>query len=250
MNTIDDFHFLKTISRGGYERVYLAIKKNDENKTKYAIKLINKRYIVLNECNALATMNSQFVVRFFYSLQSKENIYLIMEYMIDDDLISFLCIKHILEKHEVQFYVAEIALALDYLHQRDITYRDLKPDNVLISARGNIKLTDLGLFEIRNRRQVSVANVIGTSSVCKVRAFRIPHQIISLTSDLSFRKTLSECIPKNEPLSFGHDDFNDHEDANTNNAFDFLLSSPNRQSSTNISQTIKQRPHIYQKSMP
>ncbi|CAF0928014.1 unnamed protein product [Rotaria sordida] len=97
---------------------------------------------------------------------------------------------------------------------------------------------------------LSVANVIGTSSVCKVRAFRIPHQIISLTSDLSFRKTLSECIPKNEPLSFGHDDFNDHEDANTNNAFDFLLSSPNRQSSTNISQTIKQRSHIYQKSMP
>ncbi|CAF1045354.1 unnamed protein product [Rotaria sordida] len=118
-----------------------------------------------------------------------------MEYMIDDDLISFLCIKHILEKHEVQFYVAEIALALDYLHQRDITYRDLKPDNVLISARGNIKLTDLGLFEIRNRRKVSVADVIGTSSVCRVRAFRIPDQIISLTSDLSFSSNESDSDP-------------------------------------------------------
>jgi hypothetical protein len=37
--------------------------------------------------------------------------------------MSFLCIKHILEKHEAQFYVAEIALALDYLHRRGVIHR-------------------------------------------------------------------------------------------------------------------------------
>ncbi len=73
---------------------------------------------------------------------------------------------------------------------------------MLISLTGHIKLTDLGLSEIRNRRsmllmmiffllfcfssEVSVADVIGTPSVCKVRAFRTPGQIISLTSDFSF----------------------------------------------------------------
>jgi len=79
--------------------------------------------LVLNERDALAIMHSQFVVRLFYSLQSKEYIYLVMEYMIGGDLMSFLCIKHILEKHEAQFYVAEIALALDYLHRRGVIHR-------------------------------------------------------------------------------------------------------------------------------
>jgi serine/threonine-protein kinase greatwall len=68
-------------------------------------------------------MNSQFVVRLFYSLQSKEYIYLVMEYMIGGDLMSLLCIKNILEKHEALFYVAEIALALDYLHRRGVIHR-------------------------------------------------------------------------------------------------------------------------------
>ena len=79
--------------------------------------------LVLNERDALATMDSQFIVRIFYSLQSKEHIYLIMEYMIGGDLMSFLCVKYILEKHEAQFYVAEIALALDYLHRRGVIHR-------------------------------------------------------------------------------------------------------------------------------
>ncbi|CAF0827369.1 unnamed protein product [Adineta steineri] len=295
--SIKDFHFLKTISRGGYGRVYLATKKNDNNKIKYAIKVINKHDIrkknlidqILNERDALATMHSQFVVSLFYSLQSKEHIYLVMEYMIGGDLMSFLCIKYILEKHEAQFYIAEIALALDYLHRKDVIHRDLKPDNVLISVTGHIKLTDFGLSEIRNRR-ISVADVIGTPSVCKARAFRTPGQIISLTSDFSFsssesdsdpfytstsreniysnnsvhrscssarpidcslrvyRQALPACIPENEPISFAINEFDDREDTNTSNTSDFLFSSPRKQSS-NTSQTIKQPPRVYPKTV-
>ena len=80
-------------------------------------------HLVLNERDALATMHSQFVVRLFYSLQSKDEIYLVMEYMIGGDLMSFLCIKQVLERHEAQFYVAEIALALDYLHRKGVIHR-------------------------------------------------------------------------------------------------------------------------------
>lgn len=78
---------------------------------------------VLNERDALATMHSQFVVRLFYSLQTKDEIYLVMEYMIGGDLMSFLCIKQILERHEALFYTAEIAVALDYLHRKGVIHR-------------------------------------------------------------------------------------------------------------------------------
>ncbi|CAF1409551.1 unnamed protein product [Rotaria sp. Silwood1] len=170
-----------------------------------------------------------------------------------------------LEKHEVQFYIAEIALALHYLHRRDVIHQDLKPDNVLILATGHIKLTDLGLSKIRNRRKVSVTDVIRTPSVSKVRAFRKPGQIMSWISDFSFsssesdsdlfhkstsieniysnnnshlsiafshitdcslriyQQIIPECIPENEPLSFGDDDFTDHEDVNTTNTYRFSL---------------------------
>lgn len=44
----------------------------------------------------------------------------------------------------VVFYIAEIILALSYLHQLGIMYRDVKPSNILIDSDGHIKLADLG----------------------------------------------------------------------------------------------------------
>lgn len=55
-------------------------------------------------------------------------------------------------KKEVRFseevariYIAEILLAIEYLHTLGIIYRDLKPDNIILDEDGHIKLTDFGL---------------------------------------------------------------------------------------------------------
>lgn len=147
---------------------------------------------------------------------------------------------------------------------------------------------------------MSIADVIGTPSVCKSRVFRTPGQIISLTSDFSFvsihafhktsvyiilfqssnefdadpfhpsisaddhshrsqtssriidcsfrpcRQNLPACIPENEPLSLGNDEF-DHWKEN-NNTSEYLFSSPKKHSS-NVSQTIKQQPRVYPKTV-
>mgnify|MGYP004445108383 CR=1 FL=1 len=50
-----------------------------------------------------------------------------------------------MEEDEAKFYIAELIIAIEYLHKKDIIYRDLKPENILIDDEGHVKLTDFGL---------------------------------------------------------------------------------------------------------
>jgi serine/threonine protein kinase len=50
-----------------------------------------------------------------------------------------------LQENDARLYIAEILLAIQYLHKREIIFRDLKPDNIVIDKDGHCKLTDFGL---------------------------------------------------------------------------------------------------------
>ncbi|XP_072944126.1 serine/threonine-protein kinase greatwall isoform X2 [Epargyreus clarus] len=187
---INDFTIIKPISRGAFGKVFLAHKKNNEE-LMYAIKvmkksdMINKNMVtqVVTERNALALSRSPFCVHLFYSLQSASSVYLVMEYMVGGDLKSLLGAYGFLEEPMAVFYIAEVTLALDYLHKHNIVHRDLKPDNMLISKTGHVKLTDFGLSKIEIHRDLEISDFVNRTPSLNMRT---PGQLLSLTSHLSF----------------------------------------------------------------
>lgn len=72
--------------------------------------------------------------------------------MIGGDLKSLLSVFTYFDEEMAKFYCAEITMALEYLHKHGVTHRDIKPDNMLLSATGHVKLTDFGLSRIELSR--------------------------------------------------------------------------------------------------
>ena len=137
--SIRDFQLLKPISRGAYGRVFLARKITTGDL--YAIKTMNKRELtrknqaqhIQAERRIMSAADNPFVVKFFYSFQSRHHLYIVMEFVNGGDLFSLLKNIQVLPEEQVVSYAAEIVLALGYLHDvLNVVHRDLKPDNILI----------------------------------------------------------------------------------------------------------------------
>ncbi|KAI3748992.1 hypothetical protein L6452_12484 [Arctium lappa] len=152
--SIEDFEIIKPISRGAFGRVFLARKRATGDV--FAIKVLKKADMIrknavqsiLAERDILISARNPFVVRFFYSFTCRENLYLVMEYLNGGDLFSLLRNLGCLEEDMARVYIAELVLALEYLHSLNVIHRDLKPDNLLIGRDGHIKLTDFGLSKV------------------------------------------------------------------------------------------------------
>ncbi|NP_001084629.1 serine/threonine-protein kinase greatwall [Xenopus laevis] len=192
--SIEEFGIVKPISRGAFGKVYLARRKN--NSKLFAVKvvkkadMINKNMVqqVQAERDALALSKSPFIVHLYYSLQSANNIYLVMEYLIGGDVKSLLHIYGYFDEEMAVKYISEVAMALDYLHRHGIIHRDLKPDNMLISNKGHIKLTDFGLSKVTLKRELCMMDILTTPSMAKPKRdySRTPGQVLSLISSLGF----------------------------------------------------------------
>ncbi|KAL9642095.1 hypothetical protein ABK040_007101 [Willaertia magna] len=160
-NTIDysklgpnSFNKIKLIGKGDVGKVYLVNLK-DRPDLYFAMKVMKKEDMikrnkvkrVLTEREILATMDHPFIASLFCSFQSKDRIYFILEYCSGGEFFHFLKRQpgKCLPEATVAFYVAEILLALEYLHLLGFIYRDLKPENILIHHSGHIRLTDFDL---------------------------------------------------------------------------------------------------------
>jgi serine/threonine protein kinase len=84
-------------------------------------------------------------VRMVAAFQTKDHLFLAMEYITGGDCLNKLSEMGRFPESVAKHSVAELALALSHLHEHGVVHRDIKPDNVLITASGHVKLTDFGL---------------------------------------------------------------------------------------------------------
>ena len=133
---------------GTFGKVYLALLDDQP----VALKALKKTTIIelkqvdhiKLEKNLLAEITHPFIVDLKESFKDNTHIYLSFEFIQGGEIFRLLRRENLFPNDVSLFYVTEIVLAIEYLHQQKIAYRDLKPENLLIGADGHIKLTDFG----------------------------------------------------------------------------------------------------------
>jgi serine/threonine protein kinase len=157
-----DFKIIKVIGKGAFGEVRIV---RDKDGKVYAMKTMVKKMMVsknqmghvVAERDLMAAADNPWLVKLDFAFQDSTFLYLVMEFCGGGDLMGLLIKKDILTERDARFYMSELACAINYVHEMGFVHRDLKPDNVLISNDGHIRLSDFGLaksFESANDLQL------------------------------------------------------------------------------------------------
>lgn len=155
--TAEDFEPLLCLGKGSFGTVLLV--RHVVTGKLYAQKQFRKASITVHkklveqtktERTILESVNRHpFVVKLYYAFQDHEKLYLILEYAQGGELFTHLAMERMFDEDAAAFYMAEMVLALEHLHQHvGVLYRDLKPENCLLDQQGHLLLTDFGLSKI------------------------------------------------------------------------------------------------------
>jgi atypical protein kinase C iota type len=167
--SIADFELIRVIGRGSYAKVLMV----ELRKTKriYAMKVIKKALVtddedidwVQTEKHVFETAsNHPFLVGLHSCFQTPSRLFFVIEFVRGGDLMFHMQRQRRLPEEHARFYAAEISLALNFLHEKGIIYRDLKLDNVLLDHEGHIKLTDYGMCKEGIKPGDTTATFCGT----------------------------------------------------------------------------------------
>ncbi|XP_060790418.1 serine/threonine-protein kinase MRCK alpha isoform X2 [Neoarius graeffei] len=147
----EDFEILKVIGRGAFGEVAVVKVKNSDKV--FAMKILNKWEMLKRaetacfreERDVLVNGDSQWITTLHYAFQDDNFLYLVMDYYVGGDLLTLLSkFEDRLPEEMARFYLAEMVLAIDSVHQLHYVHRDIKPDNILLDMNGHIRLADFG----------------------------------------------------------------------------------------------------------
>ena len=151
---LEQFKLLGVLGKGAFGKVFMVESKYSDDV--FALKVMHKELVfeydaadcTLMEKLVLALEDKNkppFLTALKTSFQDEDNLYMVMEFLPGGDLLFHLLKENRFSDERTKFYIAEISLGIFFLHSKEIIYRDLKPDNILLNAQGHIKLADFGL---------------------------------------------------------------------------------------------------------
>jgi serine/threonine protein kinase len=173
----ESFEVLQDLGQGGFGSV-TKVSKKDTGEI-FALKRLNKASLrskgmikyAISECKTLKSINHPFIINLEWSFHTKNHICLVLEFCPFGDFEPVLDHFKKLEEQVAKFYICETILAFEYLHSRNIIYRDLKPSNLLLDKEGHIKLSDFSLA----KENVTVENP--AISFCGTLAYLPPETL-------------------------------------------------------------------------
>ncbi|GAM25981.1 hypothetical protein SAMD00019534_091560 [Acytostelium subglobosum LB1] len=166
--TLDDFLVLKMIGKGGFGHVNL-VKKVDTGRL-YAMKVVKKeKCLDLNavqhtftERELLKKYYHPFIVGLKYSFQTQDSLCMVLEYIGGGELFYHINERETFSEDTARFYIAQIMLAIGFLHEHGVIYRDLKLENLLMDLDGNLCLVDFGLCKEGAKEGVPTYTMCGS----------------------------------------------------------------------------------------
>ncbi|XP_059530889.1 NUAK family SNF1-like kinase 2 isoform X1 [Myotis daubentonii] len=147
------YEFLETLGKGTYGKV----KKAREGSGRLvAIKLIRKDKIkdeqdlkhIRREIEIMSSLNHPHIIAIHEVFENSSKIVIVMEYASRGDLYDYISERQRLSEREARHFFRQIVSAVHYCHQNGVVHRDLKLENILLDANGNIKIADFGLSNL------------------------------------------------------------------------------------------------------
>jgi len=170
---------------GTFGQVWLVSKKGSTSDDDvYALKIQVKRELlnhqqvdgVLREKNIMATIDHPFIIKLVNTYQDDRSLYMLLRLVQGGELFSVLHTdtRDGVSEKAAMFYSAGILEGLSYMHRRNILYRDLKPENVLIDSKGYTVIVDLGFAKVVPEK---------TYTLCGTPLYLAPEVILSRGHD-------------------------------------------------------------------
>lgn len=141
------YKFDRELGKGGFGTVILA--REDVSHREVAIKQLNSRdaerqKAIIYEIQMVSRLNHPHIVSYYHHFSEHELLFLVMEYCTGGSLRDAIKARRVSTRDALQ-WIQTLAETLDFVHGNGIVHHDIKPDNILFTDRGIIKLSDFGI---------------------------------------------------------------------------------------------------------